>query len=136
MYSYDRSSARRRDYRQDVLELLKRGPKSIWTLTPDHLDAAKTLLKDGLIEHAGTGRDGRPLYQLTKRRTASELKVIWVVTDPNPFDTREPGELVHKIDNVRTLAAFLNMNRGLDPRLFADERSARQDAERRMQKRS
>jgi hypothetical protein len=75
------------------------------------------------------------MYSYDRSRVASELKVIWVVTDPKPFDTREPGDLVHKIDNVGTLTAFLSLVRGTNPKLFADERSARQDAERRMPKR-
>jgi predicted transcriptional regulator len=56
-----------RDHRQDILDLLKSGPKSITTLTASHLGAALNLKREGLIEEAGIGRDGRMRYSLTDK---------------------------------------------------------------------
>lgn len=64
----------RTKYEKDILDLLAaRGSATLNSLTPDHLDAALRLQKEGRIERAGANAEGRTQYRLKKASPHSRI---------------------------------------------------------------
>lgn len=83
--------------KKEILELLKRGPCSLNSLSPAHLSAAEELEDDGIIEKDGIGADGRMRYRaVSDPFHTSQPHIVRVQPPPNLYISPEQADWVRE----------------------------------------